>query len=158
MFNCVQGICGLIGGCLADIISNWRLLFSRHVNENDTGQLYRHIKILIWLLLDILLNIFIGLTPVVDNFTHMGGMLFGFCCGLSTMKRLSKEFFGEEIDCRQKLRAFLLRSFGIFFSCICIVATFSSLLSLKNGEIIICNTCRYISCVPFPFWAEQKWW
>lgn len=33
---------------------------------------YLHSKVLIVLLLDIILNCLIGLTPFVDNFTHLG--------------------------------------------------------------------------------------
>lgn len=30
-----------------------------------------------WLLFDIVLNCLVGLTPFVDNFTHLGGMIYG---------------------------------------------------------------------------------
>jgi membrane associated rhomboid family serine protease len=49
------GIFGLIGGCIADIVSNWQLLFSKQVNPVDDGKRFRHVWVLIWLLLDILL-------------------------------------------------------------------------------------------------------
>ena len=49
------GIFGLIGGCIADIVSNWNLLFSKVVNPTNDGQRFRNVKVLIWLLLDILL-------------------------------------------------------------------------------------------------------
>jgi hypothetical protein len=154
----LQGIFGLIGACLADIISNWGLLFSKHINKNNKGNLGRHIKVLIWLILDIILNAVVGLTPFVDNFTHMGGMLFGFCCGLSTMKRISTEFFGVEENWMRKLQIFLVKFFGIIFTCLCIIGAFTTLISMKDGEMFKCRRCRYVSCAPFPFWTEDKWW
>jgi len=61
------GIFGLIGACLADIFMNWGLLFNNFVNgKNKHGHLY----VLLALLLDIVVNSLIGLTPFVDNFTR----------------------------------------------------------------------------------------
>jgi len=69
------GIFGLIRTYFAYIFSNWNLLFNKEVNNSDEGTKFRHIKVLLWLFLDIFLNILIRLTPYVDNFTHMGGMV-----------------------------------------------------------------------------------
>jgi membrane associated rhomboid family serine protease len=62
------GIFGLIGACLADIIVNWKLLFSHFVTEN--GIRHHHAMVIVALVFDILLNCVIGLTPYVDNFTR----------------------------------------------------------------------------------------
>lgn len=62
------GIFGYIGACLADIIMNWKLLFCDFVTEN--GKKHRHVMVVVFLLLDIVLNCLIGLTPYVDNFTR----------------------------------------------------------------------------------------
>jgi membrane associated rhomboid family serine protease len=62
------GIFGLIGACLSDIIMNWKLLFCDFVTEN--GKRHRHAMVVVFLLLDIVLNCIIGLTPYVDNFTR----------------------------------------------------------------------------------------
>lgn len=63
----VTGI-GFIGACLADIIMNWKLLFSDIVSE--TGKKHRHAMVVVVLVLDILLNSIIGLTPYVDNYNR----------------------------------------------------------------------------------------
>ncbi len=155
----VLGIFGLIGACLADIFSNWGLLFSKHVNKENEKQRFRHIYILIWLILDIMLNIVIGLTPFVDNFSHMGGVILGFLCGLSTMERLPKSFFGIERSCFSRVQTFSVRFLGIIISVLCIIAGFIVLASMHSGSIVKCRGCRYFSCVPFPFWrTENKWW
>ena len=62
------GIFGLIGACLSDIIMNWKLLFCDFVTEN--GKRHRHAMVVVMLLLDIVLNSIIGLSPYVDNFTR----------------------------------------------------------------------------------------
>jgi membrane associated rhomboid family serine protease len=62
------GIFGFIGACLADIILNWNLLFCDFVTEN--GKKHHHARVVLFLLMDIILNSIIGLTPYVDNFTR----------------------------------------------------------------------------------------
>lgn len=62
------GIFGLIGACLADIMMNWKHLFSDFVTEN--GRRNNHLLVVAFLILDILLNCLIGLTPYVDNYTR----------------------------------------------------------------------------------------
>jgi hypothetical protein len=118
------------------------------------------VKILLWLILDIILNVVIGLTPFVDNFVHMGGMIYGFLCGLSTMERLSKAFFGIQRSCTSNLQTFLIRFLGIIISLICILVSGIILGTLGEADQIQCTGCRYVSCVPFPFWADKdnKWW
>jgi len=154
------GIFGLIGACIADICMNWSLLFSRQVNETDQGTRLRHIRVLVWLLLDILVNCIIGLTPFVDNFTHMGGMVYGFLCGLSTMERLPLNFFGVPTDGCSRLRNGLVRFFGLILSVILIMVSTALLVESDGGTTSPCGTCRYASCVPFPPWAgeDDKWW
>ena len=62
------GIFGLIGACLSDIIMNWKHLFSDFTNEN--GMRNNHLIVVVFLIMDIVLNCLIGLTPYVDNFTR----------------------------------------------------------------------------------------
>jgi len=151
------GIFGLIGAYLADIFSNWNLLFSKEVNNSDEGTRFRYIKVLLWLFLDILLNILIGFTPYVENFTHMGGMVYGFLCGLSTMERLSKAFFGVKVQC--SFQVLVIKLFRIILSLILIV-TSVVILASSDGTASTCHDCCFVSCLPFPFWAlyDQKWW
>jgi membrane associated rhomboid family serine protease len=153
------GIFGLIGGCIADIVTNWNLLFSKEVHISNDGQRFRNVKVLVWLLVDILLNVLIGLTPFVDNFTHLGGMVYGFLCGLSKLERLSKAFFGVQKGLMSKVQNWLVRFFGILLSLCFIIITLVVLIR-SDGTRTPCKGCRYVSCVPFPFWAEyaDKWW
>jgi len=56
---------------MADILGNWNLLFGKEINLTDKGARFRHLRVLVWLLVDILINAVIGLTPFIDNFTRM---------------------------------------------------------------------------------------
>jgi hypothetical protein len=151
------GIFGFIGACIADILANWKLLFSDHVTEG--GKKHRHIFVVIVLILDIVLNSIIGLTPYVDNFTHLGGMVYGFLCGVSTMERLSSDFFGMEEGWMIRTKRFVIRFFGIILS---VVSLIISLLLLLNMDPTSnpCPGCTWLSCVPFPPWEGDatKWW
>uniref|UniRef100_A0A6V2QST7 rhomboid protease n=2 Tax=Ditylum brightwellii TaxID=49249 RepID=A0A6V2QST7_9STRA len=153
------GIFGLIGACFADIVINWRLLFSKQVNSDDSGTTCRHIIVVVWLIVDIIINCVIGLTPYVDNFTHMGGMLYGFLCGLSTMERLSSDFFGIPTNLVTRLRNVLCRFMGLILSVVLIMVT-TALLVESDGMTSPCPNCRYASCVKFPPWNadDNKWW
>ena len=62
-----DGIFGLIGACLAEILLNWGLLFNNVVNVNNKNW---HMIVLVVLILYIVVNSLIGLTPFVDNFTR----------------------------------------------------------------------------------------
>lgn len=150
------GIFGLIGACLADIVTNWNLLFNKVLNDSEDNTVCRNVIVLLWLVLDVLVNAAVGLTPFVDNFAHMGGMVYGFLCGLSKLERLSPAFFGEKATCFSKFKSYLIRFFGLAFTLIMIVTSIIVLHGDKNH----CPNCRYISCAPFPFWVsmEKRWW
>jgi len=146
------GIFGLIGACLADIVMNWSLIFSKEVNSD----IRINVRILCWLIVDIVINCMVGLTPFVDNFTHLGGFCYGFLCGLSSLESLSKEFFGL-YSWSNRLRQCLLRFFGLIISVSAICISLAVLFTL-DGTSNPCPSCRYVSCIPFPFWKEEKWW
>ena len=149
------GIFGLIGGCLADIAINWNLLFLKSTTEQ--GDRWRHGMVLFWLIFDILVNCIIGLTPFVDNFTHLGGLVYGLLCGLSTIERLAVGFFGLQSQQEPWWKMHLLRFSGLIASILSIVIT-TVVLVQSDGVTSPCHGCRYISCVPFPPNADEKWW
>jgi len=150
------GIFGLIGGCIADIALNWNLLFIRGENEGDAS-LRQHWFAFAWLFVDIAANCLIGLTPYVDNFTHLGGLLYGICCGISTIERLAVTFFGVPTGNCAKIRNNFVRFCGLIFSVLLIMIT-TILLVGSDGATSPCPGCRYFSCIPFPFGAKEKWW
>lgn len=151
------GIFGFIGMCISDIAVNWNLLFFKHDDDSGKNTTFRHSMVLLWLTLDIVINCIIGLTPFVDNFTHLGGLIYGFFCGLSTVERLEIGFFGVASGTCVKLRNNLVQFGGLITSVILIMVT-TILLVQSDGISSPCDACRYISCVPFPPWSQEKWW
>ncbi|KAL7539238.1 LOW QUALITY PROTEIN: hypothetical protein ACHAXR_009109 [Thalassiosira sp. AJA248-18] len=149
------GIFGLIGAAISDIIMNWNLLFNEFVNER--GARLSHARVLIVLFLDIVLNCLIGLTPFVDNFTHLGGMIYGFLCGLSTIHWYLHDSLGRQRSHKCKLLFF--RSFGLLVCMAGIIAS-SIVLFSGDGETNPCTSCTHMSCVAFPPWNDknEKWW
>ena len=151
------GIFGLIGACISDIIMNWNLFFNEFVNER--GARLSHARVLVILFLDILLNCSIGLTPLIDNFTHVGGIVYGFLCGLSTIHIISPKFFDNYSHRFHRCKLVSFRSIGLLV-CLTGIILSSFILFSGDGETNPCTTCAKMSCVTFPPWAdnEDKWW
>jgi hypothetical protein len=89
----------------------------------------------------------------------LGGMAYGFLCGLSTMERLNTDFFGLEERCCSRAKQFFMRFFGLIVTVVAIAGTTIVLMSL-DGQTTPCESCTWLSCVPFPPWApaDDKWW
>lgn len=88
-------------------------------------------------------------------------MAYGFLCGLSTMDRLSSDFFGMEESFLTQLKNFLARFFGLIISFFSIIITLVILLQSDGDNITTpCPNCAWLSCVPFPPWEDEnnKWW
>jgi membrane associated rhomboid family serine protease len=56
------GIFGLIGGCIADLTLNWKLLFISGADQ-DTSASKRNFAAILCLVMEIVVNLLIGLTP-----------------------------------------------------------------------------------------------
>lgn len=148
------GIFGFIGACLADIIMNWKILFSREVNK--AAKFVDHLLMVFWLLLDISINCFIGFTPFVDNFNHMGGMIYGLICGFALMGKISMSFKTAEHKIRRKLSKKIACSFVIAS----LLLTTTIFVFQGDGMTSPCHMCKVASCVSFPPWKDydSKWW
>ena len=94
------------------------------------------------------------------NFIDLGGMIYGFLCGLSTIERLSSDFFGLDNDALMtRAKQMFIRSLGLLLTFVSILATLIVLLK-GDGISTPCPSCTWLSCVPFPPWesANDKWW
>jgi hypothetical protein len=99
----------------------------------------------------------IGFTPYVDNFAHLGGLLYGFLIGFMIMERLPLSFFGKGKGCCHQFRILSCHFFAAVLATFLLLLS-SIWLSQSDGVTSPCPKCRYISCAPFPFWTEDKWW
>jgi len=159
------GIFSLLGMALADIILNWKVLFGGGVDKGAilirTEKDKRNVKwVMFWLLIDILLNVVLGLLPFIDNFCHVGGMIFGMLFGVGTIQRVDFGFFGFTKSCFQKFLTFLMKSWGIIITLALLVFVTTWLFEFSNGYTTVCHGCRYVSCVSMPFWVDinERWW
>ena len=121
------------------------------------------------LAVDLFVNSLVGLLPFVDNFAHLGGLLFGFFFSLSSLRLLSTSSF----DYRKKqqetvfgkwchrLRIFALRCGG-GFSALVLVFVAIVFLRRSDGTNSPCPNCRYASCMALPKpWKPNdpsNWW
>jgi hypothetical protein len=94
-----------------------------------------------------------------SNRSDLGGMIYGFLCGLSTIERLSADFFGIDDDFMSRAKQLLMRYLGLLVAFVAIISTLIVLLK-GDGVTTPCPKCTYLSCVPFPPWEDesQKWW
>ena len=86
-------------------------------------------------------------------------MIIGFLCGISTMERLSSDFFGMKQGCWSQSKQIVIRFFGLIVSVLGILVATIILLE-GDGESTPCPGCDWLSCVPFPPWEADadKWW
>jgi hypothetical protein len=104
-----------------------------------------------WIVLEVAINIILGLTPYIDNFIHLGGLVYGICCGWSTIEYTAVNFFGYDATFWTKARLYAFRFLGLIISVVCIIVTSAWLATFQVGDNP-CPKCRYFNCV------ETKWW
>lgn len=132
-------IFGLLGGAWADLIQNWHIYHGKNV-----AMFFQYLFVT-------LLNFFFGLMPFVDNFAHLGGFVVGLAVGsVLLVKHYGniKPRRGVQITCRV---------FSVLVLPI-LIAVLMFLLFLGFDVAENCLACSYISCVPFPPGADDKWW
>lgn len=150
------GIFGLLGVCLAEITVNWDLLFLDIDGELKKRSSCHNVLVLLGLFFEMATHILIGLTPYIDNFAHVGGMVYGILYALPLANKLDLHFFGRKSACN-RMATCSLRLLGVFAGLGLLVAS-SILLTQSDGIKSPCESCRFITCAPFPFWKEDKWW
>jgi len=151
------GIVGLLGVCIADIIINWDALTLK--NQRDKLDLaYKSVPYgmaLIWLVVEVIVNVFLGFTPYVDQIAHMAGLVFGIGFAIPFLQLRGPGFFGRSSPTKRCICGVV--QFCLFVVTMATFLTLTFLLMNNDGEPL-CETCHYLSCVPFPFWEEEKWW
>ena len=142
---------------MADIILNWKLLFLVFRAEGRNSGCLIRLCCIIWVCFDLAINSLIGFTPYVDNYAHLGGLVYGILLALTMLERLPLSFFDKGNGTCFKFRMFMIRFLGATIAAVLVVVS-AVLLIRSDGTATPCPKCRYISCLPFPFWTEKKWW
>jgi len=93
----------------------------------------------------------------------LGGMIFGFMWGTSTMHRISTDMFESHPNRSNSIRTTIQRHFSKYFGIILtstLMLTAFIVLMQGDGYSTPCKACSAISCVAFPPWADEnsKWW
>jgi len=151
------GIFGLIGACVAEIVKNRKLLFSDFINRGRSAR--HHLYVVFVLVLDIFVNLLMGLTPYTDNFMHLGGFVLGYVCASTMLNLVDLVGLKNEGIRRSKVVRICYRYFGPILCGICIIAT-TVFLFQGDGVTSPCPSCGVVSCVSFPPWTDYdtRWY
>jgi hypothetical protein len=117
---------GILACLFVEVIHNW------YVIRRPWLQIFKLSVILFALFV-------IGLLPIIDNYAHLFGFLYGFLLAYPLMP-----FLGYRVDDRR------LRIMGIVTCSVLAVAVLIMLLLLFYVmPIRTCSMCKYFNCVPF---------
>ena len=148
------GLFGLLGFCLADVLTNWDLLT---IADSKKNKRFPYRIAIFWLSVDLVFSLGFGLIPYVDNFAHLGGFLFGICFGLSLLWRSGSSAFFGQTNLARHYRHYAYAVIGAVVAT-CVFTAMVVLLLDSDGRTTVCPRCRYLSCAPFPFWTNDPWW
>lgn len=126
---------GIMGGMAAELLQNWHLIPTKRERWLS----------LISLSVSVLINIAIGLLPFIDNFCHVFGFIAGLCLGFPLLIYLRRD---EDASCKQQTLAVV----GVLVFVFMFVAGVL-LVYFRIDANEFCPWCRYISCVPAPWWS-----
>ena len=152
------GLFGLLGLCLAHIVANWDLLTLRNYRDrNDPAHKgFPSITVTCLLVTELMVNIVVGLTPYVDNFAHLGGLVYGLFLGFPLLVLDWTGFSLRKVHSHCHM-FFTVRALSFLMGAGLLIFTTVSLANY-NGQEPLCRNCRYMSCAPFPFWNDNPWW
>ena len=125
---------GLFGSCWAELVQNWH-----EIPEGEGRGAIMQIALMT------IINLGMGMTPLLDNFAHLGGFIFGFLAGVVF---LPKPKAGKRTLSMQQ------RGLQVLAGVAAVAAFGAALLVLFTGIDAVgkCEWCSYISCVDTPWW------
>ncbi|KAF0695656.1 Aste57867_13550 [Aphanomyces stellatus] len=130
-------IFGLFGATFAEYILNWDLYANRCCHMLN-------------LVVVAMVNLGIGLLPYVNNFAHMSGFVTGMGLGFA-MLSLPTTRDARVLNTRTPKQRLLGKIGGVFtflFAMLWLI-----LLANHTDGSIACPWCKYLDCVPAPWWS-----
>ncbi|KAL5069934.1 hypothetical protein RYX36_020821 [Vicia faba] len=132
---------GLLGAKLSELLANWTIYSDK-------------LTALLDLLTIIVINLVIGIFPLVDNFAHIGGFATGLLLGFILLPRpqygwLEQPCLPAGIRLKSKFKAY--QYILVIVSLILLIVGLSiGLVMLFKGEngYDHCHWCHYLTCVP----------
>ena len=122
MVGASGAVFGLLGACWAEWIMN--------IDHRRTC------KVFLSLFIITALNLALGVTPLLDNFAHTGGLLAGIIWGLFLLRNEGESCGG-----------FL----SLFVAMVVTTAVFVAVIAQVHLDQT-CTWCSFINCVPSPWW------
>lgn len=135
---------GLVGACWADVIVN----FCTRCTLQGSG--------FCTLLLATVLNICIGLTPYVDNFMHVGGMVAGLLMGMVLFSQKFEDASGRKRYTKTQIGMALFA--GVFVVGLATLAIVAGTSKEIQDYFRGCAFCEHINCVEFSFFTNKPWY
>jgi membrane associated rhomboid family serine protease len=162
-----SGIVGLLGLYLSNIVVNYDLLTLQSSPNNAIAtpqSVPPWFSAAFWFFVTLAFIIVLGLTPYVDQFAHITSLFLGFGLCISFVPWLmGPGFFGPATRRKKRICALTrLLCFAVSLSLLGVLVVWLIVLIYSGGydgkEVLFCDTCHYLSCVPFPFWEDSPWW
>jgi len=135
---------GRVGACWADVIIN----LCARCTLRDSG--------ICTLLLATVINVLIGLTPYVDNFMHMGGMVAGLLMGLVLFSQKHEDESGRRRYSPIQISIALLSLVGV--AGLAVLAVIAGTSKEVQDYFRGCTFCEHINCVEFAFFTNEPWY
>lgn len=140
---------GLLGAMLSELITNWSMYETK-------------CAALITLIVVVVLNLAVGILPLVDNFAHIGGFIVGFLAGFVLLMLPRRDNIGYTSmppgytgKSRRKLKYKGYQCVLMITSLIILIAGITVVLVLVLRGVDgnkKCSWCHYLSCVPTSKW------
>mmetsp|Transcript_18540 Transcript_18540/g.30997 ORF Transcript_18540/g.30997 Transcript_18540/m.30997 type:complete len:411 (+) Transcript_18540:199-1431(+) len=135
---------GLVGSCWSDVIQN----YCARCTLQGSG--------FFSLLILTVINMCIGLTPLVDNFMHVGGFVAGMVVGLTLFSKKHVDVSGRRTyTCMQREIVF----FSSILVLLLVLVSVAAALSKDVQEFFrSCTFCENINCVEIELFTTKPWW
>mmetsp|Transcript_4365 Transcript_4365/g.5847 ORF Transcript_4365/g.5847 Transcript_4365/m.5847 type:complete len:449 (+) Transcript_4365:37-1383(+) len=142
-------VCGLIGADIAELLHNWTMYDSSFVH-------------LLYLLVGVGLEIFIGFAPFMDNIAHISGCVMGLFLGLvlyvKDRFKEEKAITGPErgLRVRTKLPTRVYQWSFIFCSIplVTLMYLLAVVLFFAEADVnALCPYCKMLNCMDTWFWS-----
>ena len=112
-------------------------------------------KAIVFVALEILFLIIIGLLPWIDNFSHIGGFFFGICIGTNLLQSAGgSQLLGCTPSPVRRCIHFKVR---MLLCSLALALCATNALWLHQSQDIgdlPCRKCRYMNCAPLPMFQK----
>jgi hypothetical protein len=98
------------------------------------------------------LSLIVGLFPLVDNFSQLGGILFG---ALAFLALIPSDIM-HDLEVRGRDRIWIALKLMRFLSIFLIITFYTTMLIMfYEGAKSSCPWCKYLDCIPVLDWCES---